>query len=88
MINEGDMRTWSWLEMVAQLDDESMEFVVEGGDPGRGLTGCEIKLQKNSYGHPRQVRKPKAPQLREWDFVFKRDDGTAVRLHPRGAHRK
>ena len=76
------MRTWSWWEFVGQLDDESIELVVEGGVPGRGLTGCEIKQRGNSYDHSRHVNKRDATLMREWDFVLKRGDGTAVRLHP------
>ena len=68
--------------MVAQLDDDSIEIVVEDGVLGRGLTGCEIKQRIISYDHSRQVRKRDATQLLEWDFVLKRDDGTVVRLHP------
>ena len=77
------MREWSWHEMVAQLDLDSLRYVVEGGDRSRGLVGCEFRRRPNSYDHERQVQDG-APQWRltKWDFVLLRSDGTAVRLHP------
>ena len=80
---EDDMREFSWHEMVAQLDRESLEKVVQDGDSNRGLVGCEFRPRRNSYDHARQVQ-PNAPQeqLPDWDFVLVRSDGSAVRLHP------
>ena len=77
------MREFSWHEMVAQLEPESLEKVVQDGDPNRGLVGCEFRPRRNSYDHKRQVQ-PNAPQeqLPDWDFVLVRSDGSAVRLHP------
>ena len=49
---------WRWQEMVAQLDDESMRFVVEGLDTGdkqnrsRGLVQCSIQ-ETDRYDHQR-----------------------------------
>ena len=77
------MREWSWWEMVAHLDDESLRYVVQDGDRSRGLVGCEVRRRTGSYDHSRQVKRPgQGPQLTKWDFVLKRSDGTAVRLHP------
>ena len=43
----------------------------------------EFRRRTGSYDHKRQVhRLGQGPQLREWDFVLKRSDGTGVRLHP------
>ena len=77
------MREWSWHEMVAQLDLDSLRYVVEDGDHSRGLVGCAFRPRTNSYDHSRQVQRD-APQWRliKWDFVLLRNDGTAVRLHP------
>ena len=80
---------WSWFEMVAQLDAESMAFVVNGAD-GRscGLVSCSFALRPNSYDHKRhhQLRLAGTPkkdaQLRVGDFVLTRVDGSEVRLHP------
>ena len=81
--NYEDMRVWSWWDLVAQMDEESVRYVVEDGDCSRGLVGCEFMRRTGSYDHKRQVHRPgQGPQLREWDFVLKRSDGTAVRLHP------
>ena len=40
---EDDMRKWSWGEMVAQLDGESLRYVVQDGDRSRGLVDCEFR---------------------------------------------
>ena len=75
-----------WFEetdMVSQLDEDSLRYVVEDGDCNRGLVGCEFRRRTSSYDHTRQVQEPaNAAQKLCWDFVLKRSDGTAVRLHP------
>ena len=50
---------WLWLEMVAQLDQETMELMVRGpgGDRSRGLVSCQICACPNSYDHNRQVKR-------------------------------
>ena len=81
--DHADMRCWSWWEMVAQMNEESIQYVVEDGDCRRGLVGCEFRRRTGSYDHKRQVKTPgQGPRLREWDFILRRSDGTAVRLHP------
>ena len=81
--DHADVRVWSWWELVAQMDEESIRYVVEDGDCSRGLVGCEFRRRTGSYDHKRQVKKPgQGPRLREWDFILRRSDGTAVRLHP------
>ena len=88
-----NMLEWSWLEMVAQLSDESMRFVVLGPEcRSHGLVGCEVAPRPNSCERLMHDRlnstlgpewdKISQPQLRIWDFVLKRADGSAVRLHP------
>ena len=43
----------------------------------------EAMRRTGSCDHKRQVQQPGHPaQLRCWDFVLTRSDGTAVRLHP------
>ena len=79
-----DQRLWSWFMMVAQMNEESIKYVVEDGVRGRSLIGCEIRKRDGSYDHSRQVQLPRDhQQLRDWDFILKRNDGTAVRFHPR-----
>ena len=85
---EEDMREWSWWELVAQMDDDSLEYVVCDGDRSRGLIACEVRPRPNSYDHKRQVQRTDVPQLREWDFVLIRSDETAVRLHPAWSNTK
>ena len=81
---ETNMRVWSWWEMVAQLNEASLRYVVEDGDETRGLVGCEFRKRTGSYDHSRQVQPAYGDraQLRCWDFILRRSDGTAVRLHP------
>ena len=76
---EHELHEWSWHEMVAQLDLESLKYVV--GD--WGLVGCEFRPRPNSYDHSRQVQRG-APQwqLIQWDYILIRSDRTAVRWHP------
>ena len=71
--DHADVRVWSWWELVAQMDEESIRYVVEDGDCSRGLVGCEFRQRTGSYDHKRQVHRPgQGPQLREWDFVLQR----------------
>ena len=75
--------------MVAQLDEKSMQIVVQGVD-GRscGLVSCMVAPRPNSYDHKRHTKlrdegKPLNDMpLPVWDFVIKREDGAGLRLHP------
>ena len=42
--SDTSFKPWYWQEMVAQLDEPSMRFVVNGEDPGRsrGLVSCKL----------------------------------------------
>ena len=82
--DSADMRGWSWWEFVAQMDEESIRYVCEDGDSSRGLVGCECRPRAGSYDHSRHVQPTYSvrAQLRCWDFILRRSDGTAVRLHP------
>ena len=84
-----DERTqWSWHEMIAQLDEASMEEVVNGPAlRSRGLVGCSFAIRPGSYDHQRlhMMRKSGATikhKLPYWDFVVHREDGSGIRLHP------
>jgi len=80
---------WRWQEMVAQLEHESMVYVVNGPDGlSSGLTSCVLSVRPNSYDHKRhhankQLKKvqPDSP-LQVVDFLVTRSDGSALRLHP------
>ena len=88
--NRAVLVKWSWHEMVAQLDAESMRVVVEG-DAGRsgGLIRCEL-LPRPGFKYDHKLhhqlkdagRAERNTQLRVWDFVLTRDDGSGLRLHP------
>ncbi len=87
-INAEVTHAWNWQEMVAQLDDESMRFVVEGdeaADPqnrSRGLVSCCIR-QSGKYDHKRHHAHKGGENMKtEWDFVLGRADGTSISLHP------
>ena len=81
---------WSWHEMIAQLDELSMEVVVTG-PLGRscGLVGCSFAIRPGSYDHKRHNMLRKSDRnfqhihkLPYWDFVVHREDGSGIRLHP------
>ena len=75
---------WVWQEMVAQMDDASIEYVVQGeGDHrSRGLVSCTLE-QLDKYDVKRAHQNPALkPMPRIWDFVLTRDDGSKVSVHP------
>ena len=92
----GRKEQWSWLDMVKQLADEDIKFVVNGPDgTSGGLTHCSFAHRPNSYDHKSHHRLKVAgvsPELQSrlptWDFVLHRADGTSIRLHPswKGTH--
>jgi len=75
---------WHWVEMISQLDNESIDYVF---GRSRGLVNCELCVRPGSYDHKRHhmlntVGRPPQARLPVWDFVIWRDDGTGIRLHP------
>jgi hypothetical protein len=80
-------RKWHWHQMVAMLNPESMRYVVEGdqqnGARSRGLVSCGL-IQLNRYDHKRHSQNPgrEGPDLKVWDFVLFRTDGSCIALHP------
>ena len=84
-----DMLAWSWLEMVAQLDETSMSEVV-----GDGLVRCDFSRRPNSYDHALHCAmkaervEHKGPHEQLWDFVIWRKDGSGIRLHPEWSRTK
>ena len=84
---------WRWQEMVAQMDEHSMQMVVhpqfaDGNFPrSRGLVGC--RLQKTDrYDHKRHHAKGYPEMLFVWDFVLVCEDGTQVFIHPNYSNTK
>jgi hypothetical protein len=81
-------RSWDWKEMLCQLDEESMRYVVEGPNSSSGgVTGCAFAVREKSYCHlmhhnARQAGKTIKNKTPEFDFVIFRSGGTAIRLHP------
>ena len=77
-----DQVPWRWQEMIAQLDADSMEFVVNGasGTSG-GVVGCSFCRAHNSYDHKMSYLHKKQRDER-MHFLVRRADGTGVRLHP------
>ena len=82
--------------MVAQLSDESMQFVGEGeGGRSRGIVNCCL-LQTSLYDHKRHVPartqaarttavaggQTQANMMCVWDFKLTRDDDSFILLHP------
>ena len=85
-----NMLTWSWLEMIAQLDAQSMQTAVRGpqGRSG-GLVSCQLVVRPNSYDHKRHHQQQQGnsqwqsrQKLPIWDFLLLRDDGSGLRMHP------
>ena len=71
---------WFWLDMVAQMDQPSIQLVCHGPEGrSRGLVRCEFSQRGlgaawvDAYGNP---------QLWAWDFVLIREDGSGIRVHP------
>ena len=83
-----EWRQWCWHEMIAQLDDTSMEKVVNGFEGrSRGLVGCSLAIRPGSYDHKRhhmliETATNSKQRLPYWDFVLHRADGSGIRLHP------
>ena len=84
----GEWFQWCWHEMIAQLDDTSMEKVVNGFEGrSRGLVGCSLAIRPGSYDHKRhnmliETATNSKQRLPCWDFVLHRADGSGIRLHP------
>ena len=81
-----NVRKWHWHQMVAMLNPESMRYVVEGdqqnGARSRGLVSCEL-VQMDRYDHKRHHKDPSMEgDLKVWDFVLFRNDGSCIALHP------
>jgi hypothetical protein len=81
--DQDSIREWYWLELVAQLDEESRNIVFGESDE---LVACSFAVRPKSYDHQRQShhrsRGDTMPKLPIWDFVIHRMDGTYIRLHP------
>jgi len=88
------MTLWRWVEMIAQLDDDSMEYVVEGqSNEITAAAGCSLRPRLNSYDHQRHHMlrvggRPAENKLRIRDFVIHRSDGSEIRLHPQWKRRR
>ena len=78
--------SWRWQDMVAQLNDASMQIVVEGEGRSLGLVGCSfISTQVYDYKREHAAKKEGrqlAGRLFEWRFCFARADGTTCYLRP------
>ena len=52
--DESQTWNWHWLELVAQLNDESIAYVVNGpNNRSGGMTECWLSMQPGSYDHKR-----------------------------------
>jgi len=85
---------WVWQEFVAQMNDESMQLVVEGPDGrSRGIVQCRIQ-ETERYDHQREASRRKRgiplgeDMLKQWDIFLVRDDGSSSGLHPNYSHPK
>ena len=94
--DETRTREWTWQEMIAQLDAESMKRLVEGpytavaegmnaavveGGP-QLISGCAL-VKTDRYDHKRNhALKDHTTVYHIWDFVFFRSDGSQIGCHP------
>jgi hypothetical protein len=88
--SDTSFKPWYWQEMVAQLDEPSMRFVVNGEDPGRsrGLVSCKLE-KSDRYDHKRAHANPGGRcMFKIWDFILVRDDGSKIALHPNYSNTK
>ena len=75
-------------DLVAQLDRDSLAYVVDDDDDRRGLTASEFRPRTNSYDNKphndnRTVWEPEEDaKLRVWGIVLIRIDQIVVRLRP------
>ena len=83
--DEFNTSEWDWREMVAQLEEPDMEWLV--GE--HHLTKCELAVRPGSYDVARHYHLAKeenmpnqTTQLPRWDFLVTRSDGESFRLHP------
>ena len=85
---------WAWWEMIGQLRDDDIRYVVGGSSGDCQLRECSLQVRPNSYDVARhyhieaQERRSADVQLPVWDFVVSRSDGTALRLHPSWSNRR
>ena len=84
-----ELVSWSWLQLVAQMDAATMQRVACGpdNDRSRGIVRCEFRPCPNSYDHKRHAKGvdrggAQTIRLPVWDFVLIRDDGSGIRVHP------
>jgi len=67
---------WLWQEMIAQLDDASIDFVVCGPEHrSRGIVACSFETRPNSYDHKRMHALKNKPAV-----AFVREDGTTTKM--------
>ena len=85
---------WRWQEMVAQWDENSMTFVVEGppDNRSRGIVKCRLQ-HLGLYDHKREHAQRRngsagTKQFGQWDFVLECEDKTNVALHLNFSHTK
>ena len=75
-----DREPWSWLHMIALLQQEDMEQVVNGpGGRSGGLVSCEVFMLQPCREFATSL--PEIRNLRYW-FVVTCQDGSVVWLHP------
>ena len=92
---DGKTVSWSWLDMIAQMDQATMAHIVNGpeGSSG-GLMRCEVAVRNNGYDHSRCYASKilgddKRGQHQDaYDFVVHRKDLTAVRFHPEWSNKE
>ena len=89
------MKHYNWKEMIAQLRDEDIEWVVNGdSNKGGGVERCDFRQRPGSNAHSYhnlqrgRREEPQETDEEEWDFLITRKDGTQFFMHPDHKTRK
>ena len=85
----GADKRWCWHELVAQLDDASLQLVVEGSNrTPRGLVACMVYESTKIDNRRRSAAEKKTSNGKDkevlyyWEFALLRDNGTVAFLRP------
>ena len=85
--DESKVVGWAWQDMVAQLDEASLDAVLGCSGDSNPILGCSVMPRPKSYDHKmasmrREQGLSAVADNRIWDFVIHRSGGTGIRLHP------
>ena len=90
----GDDHDWQWQDMVAQLRDEDIEWLLRTDRGPRAVLHCSVERRagvkdvgRMSNGNAEGRADPQR-DVEAWDFVLSFSDGHRLRLHPQYRDRR